>query len=90
MYSTKVQLSVRTIASHSFSQHGIDHIGRHIATGKSSFRFPAINTNKCFAEMHLLDALACQRANHTFAFFLVHATEQNNFTRRVFQAKYAM
>ena len=69
-----------------FFQHGIDHIGtHHIATGKSSFRLPAINTNKCFAEMHLLDALACQDANHTFAFFLIHATEQNHFTRRVFQ-----
>ena len=86
MYSTKFRAVSQDYRLALFFQHGIDHIGtHHIATGKPSFRLPAINTNKCFAEMHLLDALACQRANHTFAFFLVHATEQNDFTRRVFQ-----
>ncbi len=77
MYSTKFRAVSQDYCFALFFQHGIDHIGtHHIATGESSFRLPAINTNKCFAEMYLLDALACQRANHTFAFFLVHATEQ--------------
>ena len=71
MYSTKFRAVSQDYRLALFFQHGIDHIGtHHIATGKPSFRLPAINTNKCFAEMHLLDALACQRANHTFAFFL--------------------
>ena len=88
MYSTKFRAVSQDYRFALFFQHGIDHIGtHHIATGKSSFRLPAINTNKCFAEMHLLDALACQRANHTFAFFMVNATQQNNFTRRVIQQK---
>ncbi|STE50977.1 Uncharacterised protein [Escherichia coli] len=70
MYSTKFRAVSPGLSLRTLFQHGIDHIGtHHIATGKSSFRLPAINTNKCFAEMHLLDALACQRANHTFAFF---------------------
>lgn len=69
MYSTKFRAVSQDYRLALFST-GIDHIGtHHIATGKPSFRLPAINTNKCFAEMHLLDALACQRANHTFAFF---------------------
>lgn len=70
MYSTKFRAVGQDYRLALFFQHGIDHIGtHHIATGKPSFRLPAINTNKCFAEMHLLDALACQRANHTFRFF---------------------
>ena len=64
MYSTKFRAVSQDYRFALFFQHGIDHIGtHHIATGESSFRLPAINTNKCFAEMHLLDALACQRAN---------------------------
>ncbi|STI76245.1 Uncharacterised protein [Escherichia coli] len=70
MYSTKFRAVSQDYRFALFFQHGIDHIGtHHIATGESSFRLPAINTNKCFAEMYLLDALACPKGQPYFRFF---------------------
>ena len=57
MYSTKFPAVSQDYRLTLF-QHGIDHIGtHHIATGKPSFRLPAINTNKmlllkCTCWMH--------------------------------------
>ncbi len=67
-------------------QNGVNHVRtHHIATGKAGFRLPAIDPDKGFTEMHLLDELAGQWANHTFTAFLVNPAQQDHLSRRLFQ-----
>ena len=67
-------------------QHGVNHIRtHHIATGKAGFCLPAIDPDEGFAEMHLLDELAGQRAHHAFTAFLVNPAQQDHLSRRLFQ-----
>ena len=48
----------------SLGNNAIGHIGaHHVAVGKAGIDMKPINTNKCLAEMDLLDAKTRQRAD---------------------------
>ena len=65
---------------------GIDYIrAHHILAGKPGFRLPAIDANKRFAEVDLLNKLPRERTDHTFAALLVDSTEQNDLPGRLFK-----